>query len=104
MLPLECFVILRLGLAKNNLYAKLKVSDSTCYEDIYSSSALADIGDRLLTIDMGRKVGRAAVPLSEGGAGSPSNRTWTVPRSTSLPSCILIHSSFLASTNIGLKL
>ena len=31
------------------------------------------MGDRLATIDMGRKVGGAAVPLSVGGAGSPSN-------------------------------
>jgi len=30
------------------------------------------MGDRLATIDMGRKVG-AAVPLSVGRAGSPSN-------------------------------
>jgi len=36
----------------------------------------AEMGDRLATIDMGRKVG-AAVPLSVGGAGSPSNTvTW----------------------------
>jgi len=31
------------------------------------------MGDRLATIDMGRKVGEAAVPLSVGGAKSPSN-------------------------------
>ena len=29
------------------------------------------MGDRLATIDMGRKVGGAAVPLSVGGVGSP---------------------------------
>jgi len=34
----------------------------------YKSSAVAEVGDRLATVDMGRKVGRAA-----GGAGSPSN-------------------------------
>jgi len=38
------------------------------------SSAVAEMGDRLATIDMGRKVGGgAAVPLSVGRAGSPSN-------------------------------
>ena len=35
------------------------------------------------TIDMGRKKGRAAVPLSRGGAaGSPSNTMCPGPRST----------------------
>ena len=38
---------------------------------------------------MGRKEG-AAVPLSEAGAGSPSNTMWPGPRSFSLPSGILI--------------
>jgi len=38
------------------------------------SSAVAEMGDGLATIDMGQKVGGAAVPLSVGGgAGSPSN-------------------------------
>jgi len=36
------------------------------------SSAVAQLGDRLATIDMSRKVG-AAVPLSVGGAGSPQH-------------------------------
>jgi len=34
----------------------------------YKSSAVAEMGDRLATIDMGRKVG-AAVPLSVGELG-----------------------------------
>jgi len=33
----------------------------------------------------------AAVPLSGGGAGSPSNTMWPWPRPTSVPSGILIH-------------
>jgi len=41
------------------------------------------MGDRLVTTDMGRKVG-AAVPLSVGGAGSPSDMS-------PVPSGILIH-------------
>ena len=34
----------------------------------YKSSAIAEMGDRLATIDMGRKVGRGAVSLSVLGA------------------------------------
>jgi len=50
------------------------------------SSAVAEMGDRLATISMGRKWRGAAV-----GAGSPSNTTWPGPRPTCLPSGILIH-------------
>jgi len=41
------------------------------------SSAVAEMGDRLATIDIGRKVG-AAVPLSVGGKLSPhlTNAAW----------------------------
>ena len=45
------------------------------------------MGDRLATIDMGRKL--AAVPF--GGSGSLSNTMWPGPWSTSIPSGILIH-------------
>jgi len=57
---------------------------------IYKSSAVADISDRLATIDKGRKVG-AAVPFSVGELGSPSNTMWTGPRPTSVLSDIVIH-------------
>jgi len=33
---------------------------------MYKSSAVAEMGDRLATIDMGRKVGGGALPLSMG--------------------------------------
>jgi len=50
------------------------------------------MGDRLATIDMAGKVGRgAAVPLSVGGAGSPSNTMKPWLWRTSVPSGILIH-------------
>jgi len=49
------------------------------------------MGNRLATIDMGRKVEGAAVPYPWGGAGSPSNTIWPGPRPTSVPSGILIH-------------
>ena len=53
-------------------------------------SAVVELGDRLVTIDTGRKVG-AAVPLSVGGAGSPSNTMWPVPRPTFARIGVLIH-------------
>jgi len=54
------------------------------------SSAVVDMGDRLATIDVGRKLG--AVPFLGGGeAGSPSNRKSPVPRPTCMPSGFLIH-------------
>jgi len=48
------------------------------------------MGDRLATIDMGRKLGEEAVPLL-GEAGSPPNTKSTGPRPTSIPSGILLH-------------
>jgi len=39
----------------------------------------------------GRRRKLGAVPLSVGGAGSPSNTLWPRPKPTSLPSGILIH-------------
>jgi len=43
-------------------------------------SAVAEMGDRLATTDMGQKVG--AVPLFTGEAGSPSNTMSPGPRPT----------------------
>jgi len=48
------------------------------------------MGDRLATIDVGQKEG-GAVPLSVGGAGSPSNTMSPGLRPTGVPSGILIH-------------
>jgi len=57
----------------------------------HKSSAVAEMGDRLATIDMGRKV-RAAVPFFlGGGAESPCNTMWPWPRPTSMASGTLIH-------------
>jgi len=50
----------------------------------YKSSDVPEMGDHLATVDIGRKVG-AAVPLYEGGAGSPSNTMLPGLRSTSVP-------------------
>jgi len=49
------------------------------------------MGDRLVTIDIGRKEGGGCCAPSESGAGSPSNAMWPGLRSTSIPSSILIH-------------
>jgi len=54
------------------------------------SSAVAEMGDRLAIIYMGRKVG-PDVSLSVGGAGSPSNTMWPGPSPISVPRSILIH-------------
>jgi len=58
---------------------------------------------------MGQKYGgggRGAVPLWEQGAGSPSNIMWPGPRTTSLPSGILIHLAVacLATTDMAPKI
>ena len=53
---------------------------------LYSKcSEVAEMGDRLATIDMGRKEG-GFVSLSFLGGRYPSNTMWPGPRSTSLPS------------------
>ena len=69
----------------------------------YKSSAVAEMGNRLATIDMGRKVGvGAAVSLSVGEVGSPSNTMGPGPRPTSVPSGILIHPTVrLQYTNVS---
>jgi len=86
-------------------------------------SAVAEMGDRLATIDMGRKLGGGCVTWVEpyshtkwhlnpssrltttdmgrklgampllGGAGFPSNTKWPGPRPTSTPIVILIHAT-----------
>ena len=53
------------------------------------SSAVAEMGDRLATIDIARKVG-AAVPLSVGEGGSPFNTLSPGPRPTCIPTGILM--------------
>ena len=60
------------------------------YHHNNKSSAVAEMGDRLATIDRPKSDG-AAVPISVGAAGSRSNTVWPEPRPTSVPSGILIH-------------
>jgi len=57
---------------------------------INKCSAVAEMGDPLATIHMGRKGEGCCVPFGR-GAGSPSNTTSPGPRPTSVPSGILIH-------------
>ena len=53
----------------------------------------------LETIDMGRKVGMLCPFL--GGAGFPLNTVWPGPKTTSMPSFILIHPTvWLQYTNV----
>ena len=59
------------------------------------NSAVAEMGDRLATIVMGRKV-RAVGPLSGGGSWVKSlkcNTVWPGPRPTPVPSGILFHAA-----------
>jgi len=56
----------------------------------YKCSAVAEMGDHLATIDMGRKFGGCVACACLGGAGSPSNTMWPEQRPT-VPSRILIH-------------
>jgi len=66
-----------------------------CYELCNKSLAVAEMGGRLATIDKGRKM-EAVVPVCPfplGELGPPSNTVWPGPRSTSVPSGILIHST-----------
>ena len=66
----------------------------TIYEGRKKCSAVAEMGDRLATIDMDRKVGGCCA-LFRGWAGSPSNTMWPGPRPTSILSGILIHPAVL---------
>jgi len=50
-----------------------------------------DAPSLLVTIEMGRKVGRGSAPSLGRGAGSPSSTMWPGRRPTSMPSAILIH-------------
>jgi len=61
------------------------------YQNINKSSAVAELGDRLVTIDMGRKVGEGCCAPFRGGDGSPSNTMSPDSKRTSVPSGILIH-------------
>jgi len=56
---------------------------------LYKSSAVAEMGD--LGHNRHGQKGGDAVPLSQGGAGSPSNTLWPGLRSPSVPSGIFIH-------------
>jgi len=53
-----------------------------------TSSAVAEMGGRLATIDIGRKLGAVLLSVD---AGSPSNTMWPAPTPTFVPSGILIH-------------
>jgi len=62
----------------------------TVLPKVNKSSAVAEMGNRLATVDMGRKVMGLLCPPG-GWVGSPSNTVWPGPRPTSIPSGILIH-------------
>jgi len=57
-------------------------------QDIYNSSAVAEMGDRGHNRHRPKRGG--AVPFSRSD-GNPSNTMWPAPRSTSVPSGVFIH-------------
>ena len=80
---MECTVTIQLK--------AVKLSGTSTFRSLGNkSSAVAEMGDRLATIDVGRKVGELLCP-SPWGVGSPSNTMSPGPRPTSVPSGILIH-------------
>jgi len=58
-------------------------------DNMNKCSAVAKMGDGLATIDMGRKVKEAVVPVS--GELGTHLTMWPAPRPTPVPSGILIH-------------
>jgi len=64
------------------------VYKTICKQD--NIQTVAEMGDRLATIDIGRKEGGLLCPF-RGGAGSQFNTMWPGPRPTAVPSGILIH-------------
>jgi len=67
--------------------------------DENKSSAVAEMGDRLATIDIGRKV-EVCCALSLGGRSwAPSITMLRKPRPTSVPSGIFIHQPFGNNTS-----
>ena len=60
------------------------------------------MGDRLATIDIGRKLGERLCPVV-GGGGFPCNTKLRGPRPTSIPSGILIYPAF-GRNEYGLKI
>ena len=72
-----------------NIVNELPVFEN--YERSKTSSAVAEMGDHLATVEIGRKVWGCCAAFRR-GAGSPSNTMSPGPRPTSVPS-ILIHPS-----------
>ena len=71
----------------NVSYRIVRYRAQVAYGSANNSSAVAEMDDRLATIDMDRKVGGdCCTPFW--GAGSPSNTIWCGTRPTSVPSGI----------------
>ena len=76
-----------------------------CIHNENKCSTVAEMGDRLVTIDMGCKVGGCAA--FRGEPGPPSNTMSPAPRPTSLPKSTKWHldpPSCLATTDMGGKM
>jgi len=86
--------ILNVIISKHVLELTVRSVDTACFLNRFCSLTRTQQLLRWATvwrsIDMGRKV-RAAVPLSRGGAGSPSNTMPSGPSPISVPIGISIH-------------
>ena len=93
--PVQDFQRMNVMHSHSYLYEPLTYTHGISHQPMFirmnpnKSSAGADMGDRLATIDMGQKVGGYCA-LSM-GAGSPSNTISPGPRPTCVSSGILIH-------------
>jgi len=58
---------------------------------VYKCLAVAEMGDRLATIDIGRKLVGEAVPPFLGELDPHVTQLWPGPRPTFVPTGILIH-------------
>ena len=76
----------------NHQYQSTESSLQNVQKVVDKCSAVAEMGDRLATIVMGRKLG-AVAPFLGGGAGFPSNTMSPGPKPTSVPSFILIRAT-----------
>jgi len=84
-------VILFLHLFQNRTLGITVAECPSCHQaKSVQELAVAEMGDRLATVDKSRKVGSCCAPF-RGRAGSPSNTMLPGSRLTSVPSGILIH-------------
>jgi len=90
--------------SQGSVATRLRCGGIFSYRYINKCSAAAEMGDRLATTDMDRKL-RGLCPFLGGGARSPSNTMWSGPRPSNLRTKWYVDpSSRLATIDVGRKL